>query len=69
MTNIVMDTTFSPAAGGPSRAGAGKNMADITDGASLFAALQERLGLKLEQHKTPADFPIVDRAEKVPVEN
>jgi hypothetical protein len=58
--------------GAPPRAGTGKgpeNMPGNTGGASLFTALQERLGLKLEQRKTPADFLIVDRVEKVPVEN
>jgi uncharacterized protein (TIGR03435 family) len=44
-------------------------MPDNTGGATLFTALQEALGLKLEQRKSPADFLIVDRAEKVPVEN
>jgi uncharacterized protein (TIGR03435 family) len=78
MTKTAMEAAFSPAAGGPPQAVIGKgaaigkgseNMPDNTDGASLFTALQERLGLKLEQRKTPADFLILDRAEKVPVEN
>jgi uncharacterized protein (TIGR03435 family) len=72
MTKMAMEATFSSGAGAPLRAVVGKgseNMPDNTDGATLFTALQERLGLKLEQRKSPADFLIVDRAEKVPVEN
>jgi uncharacterized protein (TIGR03435 family) len=46
-----------------------ENMPGNTGGATLFTALQERLGLKLEQRRTPADFLIVDRVERIPVEN
>jgi uncharacterized protein (TIGR03435 family) len=68
-----MRVTSSPGGpGAPPRAGAGKgseDMPDNTDGATLFTALQERLGLKLEQRKAPADFLIVDRVERIPVDN
>jgi uncharacterized protein (TIGR03435 family) len=42
------------------------------DGASaptLFTAVQEQLGLKLESRKGPLDVLVVDHAEKVPAEN
>ena len=34
------------------------------DGASLFAAMQEQLGLKLESGKVPAEVLVIDSAEK-----
>jgi uncharacterized protein (TIGR03435 family) len=36
---------------------------------NLFAALQDQLGLKLEQKKGPVDLLVIDHLEKVPTEN
>ncbi len=36
---------------------------------SLFTALEEQMGLKLESHVVPVDFVVVDHLEKTPAEN
>jgi uncharacterized protein (TIGR03435 family) len=38
-------------------------------GPTIFAAIQEQLGLKLESVKRPIELLIVDKAEKTPIEN
>lgn len=38
-------------------------------GPSIFAALQQQVGLRLEPRKSAVEILVVDRAEKVPVEN
>ena len=56
-----------PLAGGP------EFRPEVKEGAaeapSIFAALQEKLGLKLEARKEPVDIVVIDRVEKVPTEN
>lgn len=47
----------------------GQQVGQIGHGPSIFTAVQEQLGLRLESRKTPVEMIVVDRAEKTPAEN
>jgi uncharacterized protein (TIGR03435 family) len=61
---------FGPGAG-PRPEGAGEKRAapDLADAPTIFTAVQETLGLRLEGRKSPVDILTIDHAEKVPTEN
>jgi uncharacterized protein (TIGR03435 family) len=48
---------------------AGRDPAEGTTGPSIFTAVQNDLGLKLEGRKQPVDVLVVDSVSKVPTEN
>ena len=57
-----LDLQWTPdptAAGGPAQGAPGPG-----DGASLFAAIQEQLGLKLEARRAPVEVLVIDSAER-----
>jgi len=58
-----------PPFAGPPGGGGEPSRGASEPGLSLPQALQETLGLKLEARKSSAEILIIDRAEKVPVEN
>jgi len=63
---------FGPPGGGgrpPEGGGEGKAPPDSADAPSIYTAVQEKLGLKLEGRKSPVEILIIDHAERVPTEN
>jgi uncharacterized protein (TIGR03435 family) len=57
----------APGEGGDNPAEAPRDSND--SGATIFTALQEQLGLKLESRKRPVDLLVVESVEKVPTKN
>jgi uncharacterized protein (TIGR03435 family) len=42
---------------------------DSSPGASIFTAVQEHLGLKLEDRRGPVEMLMIDHVEKIPTGN
>jgi uncharacterized protein (TIGR03435 family) len=58
--NVVLTYAPDPGSGVPAAA---------SDGPSIFTAIEEQLGLKLEPRKVPVEIFVVDRCQKMPTEN
>lgn len=66
-----MGMMMAPPPGHDGAPGGGAPMAAAPEnaGPSIHTALQEQMGLKLEQKKGPVDLLVIDRLEKTPTEN
>jgi uncharacterized protein (TIGR03435 family) len=65
-----MGIVAPPPGMGPDSGGAGRGgSTDADPAATIFSALPEQLGLRLEARKGPVDLLIVDNVEKTPTEN
>jgi uncharacterized protein (TIGR03435 family) len=58
-----------PPGAGPGEGGRGPAADASEPGPSIFTAVQDQLGLKLESRKGPMDLIVVDSCEKTPTEN
>ncbi len=58
-----------PESGSPEVGHDAKIHDESADAPSIFTALQDKLGLKLEARKAPVEMLIIDHAEQVPTEN
>jgi uncharacterized protein (TIGR03435 family) len=69
--DFTLEFALDPGRGGGALIGPGAGLSSNSnlDAPSIFGAVQEQLGLKLEQKKGPLDVLVIDQAEKVPIEN
>jgi uncharacterized protein (TIGR03435 family) len=63
-----IDLTWMPEQGPPGPDGTAPQAATSSDGVSLFTAVQEQLGLKLEAQRGAVDVLVIDSVQR-PVED
>ena len=63
-----LDLTWTPEQGPAGPEGTQSQTAPSIDGVSLFTAVQEQLGLKLDAQRGPVDVVVIESAER-PVED
>jgi uncharacterized protein (TIGR03435 family) len=60
---------WTPENAAPGRGADAGASTDGDSGPSLFAAVEQQLGLKLEVRKGPVEIIVIDHAERVPIQN
>ena len=59
-----LDLTWTPEQGPPGPDGTAPQAAPSSDSVSLFTAVQEQLGLKLDAQRGPVDVLVIESAER-----
>ena len=59
-----VDLTWTPEQGPPGPDGTAPQAPPSTDGVSLYTAVQEQLGLKLDAQRGPVDVLVIDSAQR-----
>lgn len=60
----MLDENTPGLAGGGLRAAGPAELADVPRAATIFTALEEELGLKLEPTRVPREFIVIDQVER-----
>lgn len=66
---VALDWSEDDKAQNPAKNKPAKDKPGATDRPSIFTAVQQQLGLKLEAHKTPVELFVVDRVDRTPAAN
>ncbi len=64
----IMQARMAAMGGGPAPAMAPEAATQESGGPTLFSALTEQLGLRLEARKGPVDLLVIDSVQKIPTE-
>jgi uncharacterized protein (TIGR03435 family) len=68
MGEFDLELSYAPERSPSGSTAAGPITAPLDDGPSIFTALQEQLGLKLEPQRGPVEYLVIDRIEKPEVD-
>jgi uncharacterized protein (TIGR03435 family) len=62
--NVLLEYAFDPDAPGFGRPQEASPPSDVPRAATIFAALEDQLGLKLEPARAPREFIVIDQVER-----